>query len=99
MNISSSSSAEGSADFPSDFSPPPFLVSLAFGIAGLELCLHPLIICVCLTNLAILWSTEILHPHLKFILLCQSVAIMGAETVRIAMVVQKFALADIFNPG
>jgi hypothetical protein len=72
---------------------------LAYGQAGIELALHPIVFAISALNLAVLCSTHIIHPNLCFILQVESVGIMIFEVQRIALVAQKFISGDIFCPG
>src|SRR5687768_15983659 len=63
------------------------------------LLLHPAVLATALLNLTILCSTRILLPNLRFILQVQSVAVIGVEFYRLAVIVWDFMADDIFSIG
>jgi hypothetical protein len=78
---------------------PPFYIGLAYGVESFELLLHPVVLLVAVLNVRVLSDSRFLHPNLRFILLCQSVAVLCYELQRIGCVWQKFLSGDIFNQG
>jgi hypothetical protein len=78
MNFSTSDSAQM-----------PLLI-LSLNAAGLLI--HPIIFCICLFNLAILFSTRILHPNLGFILIFQSICFSAFEISEFGVNIQQLFL-------
>jgi hypothetical protein len=88
--------AATSASLPPTTSPP---ISLAYAVASAELALHPVALCISGLNLVVLWGSRFLHPNLRFILICQSWAIVGFELQRLWVVPMKLLGNDIFFPA
>jgi hypothetical protein len=94
LSFPNASSSSPAADPPSDS-----VLALAYVFASVELALHPAVLCISALNLWVLSSSRILHPNLRFILICQSLAIVGFELERIGLIWQKFLSGNVFNPG
>jgi hypothetical protein len=98
MNDTTTTATTSSTMIPPN-SPPTLLLWLAYAVAMAEFAAHPIALCISALNLLVLWDSRFLHPNLRFILLCQSLDIVGFEMQRFCVVTMKLFGNDIFFAG
>lgn len=76
--------------------PFPHEMDIARLLLGLEMFQHVLAVPVAFASIWLLSRTAVLHFNLKFLLLCQTVSILGRSLLRIIAICTKYAMANFF---